>query len=72
LFNPTQPPGICEDANLTFTQQDLQATPGLKRQCILDRDDQIEQQHGIVSGYRDETQFSIVAARLACGDAGNL
>jgi|GraSoi_2013_20cm_1033751.scaffolds.fasta_scaffold46874_2 hypothetical protein len=72
LFNPTQPPGMCKDANRTFTEQEFHAIPGLKRQCILDRDDQIEQQHGIVSVFSDESELSIVAARLACRDAGNL
>jgi hypothetical protein len=72
LFNPTQPPGICKDANRTFTEDEFHAIPGLKRQCTLDRGDQIEQQHGIVTVYSDESQLSIVAARLACRDAGNL
>jgi hypothetical protein len=72
LFNPTQPPGICKTANRTFTADEFHAIPGLRRQCTFDRDEQIEQQHGIVSVYSDDTQLSIVAARLACRDAGNL
>jgi hypothetical protein len=72
LFNPTQPPGICKDANQTFTEEEFHAIRGLKRQCTFDRGDQITQQHGIVSVYSDETQLSVVAARLACRDAGNL
>lgn len=54
-----------------FTEDEFWAIPGLKRQCVFDRDEQIKQQHGIVSIYSDQTQFSIVAARLTCRNAGN-
>jgi hypothetical protein len=39
LFNPTQPPGMCIAADRMFTQKEFQAIPGLKRQCIFDRDE---------------------------------
>jgi hypothetical protein len=71
LFNPGQSPGMCKDANRTFTEDEFWAIPGLKRQCVFDRDEQIKQQHGIVSIYSDQTPFSIVAARLTCRNAGN-
>jgi hypothetical protein len=71
LFNPTQPPGVCKDANRMLTKEEFGAIPGLKRQCVFDRTDQIQQQHGIVSIYSDETQLSVVAARLTCRNAGN-
>jgi hypothetical protein len=71
LFNPTQWPGMCKDANRMFTEDEFWAIPGLKRQCVFDRDEQIEQQHGIASIFSEETQFSIVAARLTCRNAGN-
>jgi hypothetical protein len=71
VFNPTQSPGLCKDANRMFTEDEFLAIPGLKRQCAFDRDEQIKQQDGIVSIYSDQTQLSVVAARLTCRNAGN-
>ena len=71
VFNPTMPPGMCSAADPMFTQEEFSDIPGLKRQCNLDRDEQIAQKHAIVSIYSDETPGSIDAARLICTNAGN-
>jgi hypothetical protein len=71
VFNPQQPPGMCTGAQKTYTQEEFGDVPGLKRQCIFDRDEQIQQKHAIVSIYADESQASIDAARLICTNAGN-
>lgn len=44
---------------------------GLKRRCILDRDEQIAQKHAIVSIYSDETPESVEATRIMCDSTEN-
>lgn len=41
VFSPKQPPGMCTAADLNSSQEEFQASPGLKRQCNFDRDEQI-------------------------------
>jgi hypothetical protein len=66
LVNPTAPPGMCTAAKQAFTQEEFQDIPGLKRQCVLDSDQQIKEKHAIVSIYSDGTQGSVDAAKLIC------
>jgi hypothetical protein len=60
----------CDGANRTFTQEEFQAIPGLKRQCVFDRDEDITMNDGFVSIYSDETQGSIESAQLICANSG--
>lgn len=69
VFNPKMRPGLCDGAYRVFTQEEFQEAPGLKRQCVWDRDDQIKE-WGIVSIYGDETQGRINAAITRCRLAG--
>jgi hypothetical protein len=71
VYNPKQPPGMCAGAVKTFTQEEFTAIPGVKRQCIFDRDEQIRSKNAIVSIYSDESPGSIEAAQLICTNAGN-
>ena len=71
IFNPTQQPGMCAAATKMFTEEEFTAVPGVKRQCVFDRDEQIESKHGVVSIYSDDTARSIEAAQVICNNAGN-
>jgi uncharacterized protein YceK len=70
ILNPTMPPGMCTAAVKDYTQEEFSDIPGLKRQCIFDRDTDIKQKHGMVSIYSDETPGSIAAAKTICSNAG--
>ena len=61
----------CSASERDFTQEEFQDIPGLKRRCILDRDEQIAQKHAIVSIYSDETPESVEAARIMCDSTDN-
>lgn len=71
VFNPKMPPGMCTASERDFTEEEFQAIPGLKRRCILDRDEQITQKHAIVSIYSDETPKSVEATRIMCDSTEN-
>ena len=68
VFNPKQPQGMCAAPERMFTQEEFQDSPGLKRRCIVDRDEQIAQKQAIVSIYSHGTSESIEATRLMCGN----
>ncbi|MFQ2879813.1 hypothetical protein ACLILY_31395 [Mycobacterium sp. MS3] len=63
--------GMCSGADADYSQKDFQNVDGLKRRCILDRDEQIKQKAAIVSIYSDGTPASVAAARLMCSNTGN-
>lgn len=71
VFNPKMPPGMCTAPVRDFTQDEFSAVPGLKRRCILDRDEQIAQKHAIVSIYSDGTPESVEATRIICNSTMN-
>jgi hypothetical protein len=72
VFNPQVPgDGMCAGAVVSYTQEEFGAIPGLKRRCILDRDEQIAQKRAIVSIYSDGAAESVAAARLMCSNSGN-
>jgi hypothetical protein len=62
---------MCTAAEKTYSQEEFQAIPGLKRRCILDRNEQIAQKQAIVSFYSDGTPESIEATRLMRSNTGN-
>ncbi|GJJ23127.1 hypothetical protein MTY414_68000 [Mycolicibacterium mageritense] len=72
VFNLRVPgEGMCTAAERYFTQEEFGAIPGLKRRCVLDRDEQIAQKKAMVSIYSDGTPESVQAARLMCSNTGN-
>lgn len=72
VFNLRVPgKGMCTAAEADFTQEEFQAVPGLKRRCILDRDEQIAQKQAVVTIYSDGTPQSIAGARLICSNSEN-
>jgi hypothetical protein len=70
MFFSTDSGNICAAGQPRYTQEEFEAMPGLKRQCVFDDPFQVQQNGGVVSIYNDGSASSIDAAKTVCTMSG--